>query len=74
MKDHTHEAPLKYCAKKGCKASFKDHHWGAVEATDKGWFHQRNGDSWCPEHHPEWVAEWRARRAAGIPPEPWRKA
>lgn len=27
-----------------------------------GWFHKKDGDSWCPEHIPAWVAAWRAKR------------
>lgn len=25
---------------------------------------QRNGDAWCPDHTPDWVAEWRIKRKA----------
>lgn len=25
---------------------------------------QRNGLAWCPDHNPDWVAEWRAKKKA----------
>lgn len=69
------------CDRPGCGRSIKSHQWGGRNAANKGedWFMQKalpNGEpgpAWCPDHHPEWVAEWRAKRAAGIPPEPWRR-
>jgi NTP pyrophosphatase (non-canonical NTP hydrolase) len=30
-------------------------------AQTAGWFMQRNGDHWCPEHVPDWVEGWRER-------------
>jgi hypothetical protein len=50
------------CKASGCKNDFFPDKWGAMEAQRLGWFLQKNGDSWCPEHIPDWVAEWRARR------------
>lgn len=50
------------CAHPGCSASHKDHLWGQIKADD--WFHQKDGTAWCPDHHPEWVASWRARQRA----------
>jgi hypothetical protein len=51
---------LVHCSADGCDATVPDHYWGKVKAA--GWFFQRNGDAWCPEHVPEWVAEWRSRQ------------
>lgn len=48
------------CAHQDCTATFKGHRWGYIKADD--WFHQKDGTSWCPAHHPEWVAGWRARK------------
>lgn len=56
----------KQCASVGCDNSFMPHAWGAIKSHDKGWFHQKNGDSWCPDHTPEWVAEWRQRTQQNI--------
>ena len=53
-----YKTPPKLCAEGGCEASYVPHYWGTVKA--EGWFHQRDGKSYCPAHHPEWVAEWRA--------------
>lgn len=51
------------CAHEGCEAGgFKDHSRGRIRAHDAGWFIQKNGDAWCPEHTPEWVEAWRARQ------------
>lgn len=60
--DFRHQAPLKQCAQPGCTASFRDHRWGATKAHDEGWFLQQNGDAWCPEHVPDWVAQWRKKQ------------
>ena len=58
------DEPLGHCLIPGCPKTFKDHHWGRVEATNKGWFFKRDETGqWCPAHLPEWVEEWRARRA-----------
>lgn len=48
------------CQHDGCERSIKDHRWGKTKAD--GWFQQRDGILWCPEHVPEWVAGWRKRR------------
>lgn len=48
------------CAERGCAASVPDHYWGLVKA--EGWFFQRDGSAWCPQHIPPWVAGWRARK------------
>ncbi len=47
------------CSQEGCEATFDDHYWGSVRAQDEGWFRQKTGENWCPEHNPEWVKEWR---------------
>lgn len=51
------------CAKEECPKFFQNHEWGNKQAQREGWFMQRNGDAWCPDHNPDWVAEWRAKRA-----------
>lgn len=56
--------PMITCAHEGCPASgHKNHYWGRVRAHDEGWFIQKDGTAWCPDHTPEWVAEWRAKKA-----------
>lgn len=59
MSDNPFVEPKK-CAWSSCTDTFMPHHWGTVRA--KGWFHQKNGDSWCPKHKPAWVAEWRKKK------------
>lgn len=54
--------PSKECAEPGCTAWFTDHRWGATKAHKDGWFHQKDGNSWCPEHVPDWVERWRRTR------------
>jgi hypothetical protein len=51
------------CSKEECQKSYIRDHWGTKQANREGWFLQRNGDAWCPDHNPDWVAEWRAKRA-----------
>lgn len=36
--------------------------WDVKKAHAAGWFIKRNGEKWCPEHVPTWVANWRAQR------------
>lgn len=54
------------CAQVGCEETFMPHHWGNIRAQNDGWFLQKNGDAWCPDHIPEWVAEWRQRTQKNI--------
>lgn len=56
-----HEAALLHCSETDCAATIKDHYWSKVKS---GWFFsmQEPGKQWCPEHIPEWVAAWRAKR------------
>lgn len=49
------------CSGEGCEQKIADHAWGRIKA--EGWFIQKDGNVWCPDHTPEWVEEWRARKA-----------
>lgn len=56
-----HKGEFIHCSQKGCKNKHKNNKWASIRATsEKGWMHQKNGDSWCPEHLPDWVESWRA--------------
>lgn len=58
------EDPVGKCAHPGCPKVFRDRHqWDQNEAQKAGWFFQKNGDRWCPEHNPPWVVEWRLKKA-----------
>jgi hypothetical protein len=48
------------CSEPDCPRWIKSHAWGKIKAED--WFFEKNGKCWCPDHHPAWVAEWRARQ------------
>lgn len=48
------------CSADECERSFKNHRWGRIKA--QGWFQQKDGRNWCPDHLPPWVEAWRARR------------
>jgi hypothetical protein len=50
------------CAEAGCIAEHKTDEWNSKRAHNEGWFIQKNGDRWCPDHNPEWVEEWRKRQ------------
>lgn len=50
------------CNASECESEHPAHHWGNKRAETEGWFHQRNGDAWCPQHVPAWVPAWRAKR------------
>lgn len=52
-----------YCSVEGCTNRFKNHKWGYIHSGgQQGWFHSKEGWHACPEHLPDWVAEWRAKR------------
>jgi len=53
------------CSHEGCNSTYADHHWGHKAAQRDGWFFQKNGHSWCPQHVPSWVGEWRASKSRG---------
>jgi len=52
------------CSGKKCTASVPGAKWARIKATKQGWIFLKNGESYCPEHLPEWVEGWRLRRAA----------
>lgn len=46
-----------------CPNSFKDTgKWSRIRAQDDGWFFQKNGVIWCPDHWPLWVVIWRRNK------------
>ena len=51
------------CDHEGCATQINNHRWGKTKAGSEGWFFQKDGKSWCPDHTPDWVAAWRARKA-----------
>jgi hypothetical protein len=57
-----HTSGTHSCSKEECPKFFPNHKWGYQQAQREGWFMQRNGDAWCPDHNPDWVAEWRAKK------------
>ena len=58
----------------GCLATVKiGSKWDHLRAHTEGWFFTKDGQRYCPDHHPAWVAEWRARKARGEVMEPWSK-
>lgn len=61
---HIPEGFAQHCSEPSCLHNVSMHYWGKVTASNAGWFFQRTGEAWCPEHVPEWVTEWRARRDA----------
>lgn len=58
-----------HCDVEGCEAKIKNHKWGRIHAGSAGWFfgatYPRN--VWCPDHLPEWVESWRARKTGARP-------
>jgi len=50
------------CDEDGCEEKIKNHAWGHIKA--EGWFFGRDGETaWCPNHIPDWVSAWRAKKA-----------
>ena len=55
----------RHCSRDGCPNSFPDHRFGTIRAAAGGWFISREKDeAWCPDDLPDWVAGWRAKKAA----------
>jgi len=52
------------CSVPDCPASFVPHYWGKIRADKAGWFLQKDGTSYCPDHVPGWVAGWRAKKSS----------
>lgn len=48
------------CFAFGCKAKIKNHKWGMIKS--EGWVHLKDGRIFCPNHTPEWYAEWKAKK------------
>lgn len=55
---YTPDAGWVLCDHPGCLARIKNNSWARIKSE---WFFRRDGQAWCPDHFPEWVAEWRAR-------------
>jgi hypothetical protein len=49
------------CSNPTCDKSFKDNRWSKIKAGGAGWFFQKDGSAWCPEHIPDWVKTWRIK-------------
>lgn len=60
-----HTTLPKKCTRQDCPKSYLPHRWGNLRSANEGWFHQRTGESWCPDHTPDWVAKWREDKKAG---------
>lgn len=46
-----------------CDKTVKDNRWAKIHAHDEGWFITKDDSkAYCPDHVPEWVADWRAKR------------
>lgn len=57
----TEDGEFIQCDEEGCEAKVKNHRWGKTKAED--WFFERQDDiAWCPDHVPDWVESWRAKR------------
>lgn len=57
------ERVTRTCRADDCTESFTDSgRFTPERSTASGWFCQRNGWVWCPDHTPEWVAAWRKKK------------
>lgn len=57
----THNGRYIQCDHLGCKRKIKNYRWARIKASNT-WFHSQDGQSFCPDHLPKWVAEWREAR------------
>jgi hypothetical protein len=46
------------CSHDGCSNGTKVNRWAKIRAQDEGWYFQRNGSLWCPEHRPSFAPAW----------------
>jgi hypothetical protein len=55
-----------HCRQPECTATYGAHKWGKIRAHSEGWFFPDDAEpgGWCPDHLPEWVPDWRARKSA----------
>lgn len=51
------------CCIPGCNTRHKKNRWATSNAGKTGWFFQKDGSVYCPDHVPDWVAAWRANNA-----------
>lgn len=51
------DTPLK-C--EGCDKTVQDNKWAKIRA--EGWFFERGGKAYCPDHRPEWYDDWQAEK------------
>jgi hypothetical protein len=52
------------CRGKECTASVPGSKWARVKATaEQGWIFLKSGEAYCPDHLPDWMGPWRARKA-----------
>jgi hypothetical protein len=49
------------CNQKACNKKTKTDKFNAIRAREAGWFFQKDGSIWCPDHVPDWVASWREK-------------
>lgn len=47
------------CSGPGCDDTCGNNKWAKIAAHEQGWFFERSGAVWCPEHLPDWVEPWR---------------
>ena len=53
------------CFEPECTMSFESGgKWDNIRAVDNGWFLQKSGETWCPQHTPDWVEKWREDNVA----------
>lgn len=54
------ETTYVHCVGPDCTATIPNHRWGKTKAV--GWFFSKDDKTYCPEHVPEWVEDWRRKR------------
>lgn len=59
-RSHDHKLGVVRCSVPDCKETLPNHAWGKIKAD--GWFFQKDGTNYCPNHIPNWVRAWRKRK------------
>lgn len=51
--------PRSYTKCNDCEEKIPANKFSHIRAGDKGWFFEKDGTVYCPNHTPGWVSQWR---------------
>lgn len=51
----------RHCAESGCEEKFFGNRGAMMKAHYSGWYLQKSGKVWCPDHRPAWAPKFEKR-------------